>query len=270
MVQNSTEKICIGSEHHQWQGNHPEFFLLWATLISTSSSQDLLQEHQWLILELHCPGCWTSTVVYRWRVPTIKTHTRARLSCTGWKSTCNKPMYFICQGTSVWWGWVYECICFSIYLMGEEKEREGVRPTMKFSTPFHRKVGQTMLINWIWGARCSLQPWLLCSDRFCYLGWVNVSCINQCKGCILILEPLSGCVIGTRPIVLLGYLIKCEWQVTVRLPRGANLFGYSLFFFLIWLLCVKDGWRFRLVLYIHIFHQWLHTEEYNEIFVANL
>lgn len=201
--------------------------------------------------------------------PQLK-HTRARLSCTGWKSTCNKPMYFICQGTYVWWGWVYKCICFSMYLMGEEKEREGVRPTMKFSTPFHWKVGQTMLINWIWGARCSLQPWLLCSDRFCYLGWVNVSCINQCKGCILILEPSSGCVIGTRLLVLLGYLIKCEWQVTVRLPRGANLFGYSLFFFLIWLLCVKDGWRFRLVLYIHIFHQWLHTEEYNEIFVANL
>lgn len=165
-----------------------------------------------------------------------------------------------------------------MYLTGEEKEREGVDQQWDFPPLFTGKSNHVDKLN-LRGQM--LQPWLLCSDVFCCLRWVIVSYINQCKGCILILGPSSGHVTGTRPVALLSYMTKCEWQVTVMSPKGANLFGYFLFSNLVtlcqrwlgiqccWCGC-PDLFGIKLVLYIHIYHQWFHTEEYNEIFVANL
>lgn len=72
MTRNDLEKICIGNENHQWQGNILEFSFCELVLFSTSSSQYLLQCTSSSHRFLSYIGSWTSTVAYLPSVHTIK------------------------------------------------------------------------------------------------------------------------------------------------------------------------------------------------------
>lgn len=180
----------------------------------------------------------------------------------------------------MWMGvWVH--LPFYVF-NGGRKGKSGGTLTMKLSTPLHWKAGQTMLIHWIWEAGWSspdfyaLVCFVILRETLCPV-WINARGVSQSWHLHQLMWLRQG--------LLLCWVVWSNVSDRSLSYNPREQTSLAIFYFLLsnlitlcqrwleiqccWCGCT-DLFGIKLVLYIHIYHQWFHTEEYNGIFVANL